>query len=201
MNVALPPLRMTRAQFFAWAEAQEARHEFDGSRPVAMTRRYRQPQPDHPERAAGAAPAAARHAMPRARPGCRHRHRRRSRPPPRRAGHLLPGARQRPSGTQPSRGVRGAQPRFRPHRPHRQVARIPRGALDPSLRAAGMVGRRAHCAGTRARRRAMDRDRPGRDRHAASSRDRRRNSGPGVLPGRRSADRQRNVFDLPRANR
>ena len=37
MNVALPPLRMTRAQFFAWAEAQDARHEFDGSRPVAMT--------------------------------------------------------------------------------------------------------------------------------------------------------------------
>ncbi len=29
---------MTRDQFFAWAEAQDARYEFDGSQPVAMTR-------------------------------------------------------------------------------------------------------------------------------------------------------------------
>ncbi len=28
---------MTREQFFAWAQAQDARHEFDGVRPVAMT--------------------------------------------------------------------------------------------------------------------------------------------------------------------
>src|SRR5580658_919548 len=28
---------MTRDQFFAWAEAQEARYEFDGFEPVAMT--------------------------------------------------------------------------------------------------------------------------------------------------------------------
>jgi len=36
MNV---PIRKswTQEQFFAWAEAQEARYEFDGSRPVAMT--------------------------------------------------------------------------------------------------------------------------------------------------------------------
>ncbi len=36
MNVALRK-PMTHEQFFAWAEAQEARHEFDGFQPVAMT--------------------------------------------------------------------------------------------------------------------------------------------------------------------
>ncbi len=37
MNVALRPHRMTRDQFFAWAEAREERYEFDGFQPVAMT--------------------------------------------------------------------------------------------------------------------------------------------------------------------
>lgn len=40
MNVALrnPNTRpMTREEFFLWAERQEKRHEFDGSRPIAMT--------------------------------------------------------------------------------------------------------------------------------------------------------------------
>ena len=37
MNVALRIPRMTRDQFFAWAEAQDARYEFDGCQPVAMT--------------------------------------------------------------------------------------------------------------------------------------------------------------------
>ncbi len=36
MNVALRK-PMTHEQFFAWAETQDARHEFDGVRPVAMT--------------------------------------------------------------------------------------------------------------------------------------------------------------------
>jgi len=36
MNVALRK-PMTREAFFAWAEAQDVRHEFDGSQPVAMT--------------------------------------------------------------------------------------------------------------------------------------------------------------------
>jgi Uma2 family endonuclease len=36
MNVALRK-PMTREAFFAWAEAQEGRYEFDGLRPVAMT--------------------------------------------------------------------------------------------------------------------------------------------------------------------
>lgn len=33
------PLRKswTQKQFFCWAEAQDERHEFDGSQPVAMT--------------------------------------------------------------------------------------------------------------------------------------------------------------------
>jgi Uma2 family endonuclease len=37
MNVALTKPAMTREQFFAWAQAQDARYEFDGVRPVAMT--------------------------------------------------------------------------------------------------------------------------------------------------------------------
>ncbi len=37
MNVAVRTPRMTRAEFFAWAQQQNARHEFDGFRPVAMT--------------------------------------------------------------------------------------------------------------------------------------------------------------------
>jgi Uma2 family endonuclease len=36
MNVALRK-PMTREAFFAWAEAQDVRHEFDGSQPVAMS--------------------------------------------------------------------------------------------------------------------------------------------------------------------
>lgn len=36
MNVALRQPRMTREQFFAWAEAQDRRYEFDGFQPVAM---------------------------------------------------------------------------------------------------------------------------------------------------------------------
>ena len=37
MNVALRQPLMTREQFFAWAQVQEGRFEFDGFRPVAMT--------------------------------------------------------------------------------------------------------------------------------------------------------------------
>jgi len=37
MNVALKKPAMTREQFFPWAQAQDARYEFDGIRPVAMT--------------------------------------------------------------------------------------------------------------------------------------------------------------------
>ena len=37
MSVTLRVPTMTRDQFFDWAEAQEARHEFDGFAPVAMT--------------------------------------------------------------------------------------------------------------------------------------------------------------------
>jgi Uma2 family endonuclease len=37
MNVALQKPRMTREQFFAWAQRQDARYEFDGFQPVAMT--------------------------------------------------------------------------------------------------------------------------------------------------------------------
>ncbi|MDA8249468.1 MAG: Uma2 family endonuclease [Rhodospirillales bacterium] len=37
MNIALHKPQMTRAQFFAWAEAQDTRYEFDGFQPVAMT--------------------------------------------------------------------------------------------------------------------------------------------------------------------
>ena len=37
MNVALRQPRMSRDEFFAWAEAQGARYEFDGFQPVAMT--------------------------------------------------------------------------------------------------------------------------------------------------------------------
>jgi Uma2 family endonuclease len=37
MNVALRKPRMTREQFFAWAEARDGRYEFDGFEPVAMT--------------------------------------------------------------------------------------------------------------------------------------------------------------------
>ena len=37
MTIALREPQMTRAQFFAWAEAQDARYEFDGVQPVAMT--------------------------------------------------------------------------------------------------------------------------------------------------------------------
>jgi Uma2 family endonuclease len=37
MNVALREPRMTREEFFAWAQAQAARYEFDGFEPVAMT--------------------------------------------------------------------------------------------------------------------------------------------------------------------
>jgi Uma2 family endonuclease len=36
MNVAIRK-PWTQEQFFSWAEAQEARHEFDGFQPVAMT--------------------------------------------------------------------------------------------------------------------------------------------------------------------
>ena len=37
MTIALREPQMTRAQFFAWAQAQDRRYEFDGFRPVAMT--------------------------------------------------------------------------------------------------------------------------------------------------------------------
>ena len=37
MNVALRKLRMTREQFFEWAQAQDEPYEFDGFQPVAMT--------------------------------------------------------------------------------------------------------------------------------------------------------------------
>jgi Uma2 family endonuclease len=37
MNVALSRPRMTREAFFDWAQAQDARYEFDGFQPVAMT--------------------------------------------------------------------------------------------------------------------------------------------------------------------
>jgi Uma2 family endonuclease len=37
MNIALREPRMSREEFFAWAEAQDARYEFDGFQPVAMT--------------------------------------------------------------------------------------------------------------------------------------------------------------------
>ena len=37
MNVALRPRRMTRDEFFVWAQTQPARYEFDGFQPVAMT--------------------------------------------------------------------------------------------------------------------------------------------------------------------
>ncbi|HSU05283.1 MAG TPA: Uma2 family endonuclease [Acetobacteraceae bacterium] len=37
MNIALRTPRMTREQFFAWAQVQDVRYEFDGFQPVAMT--------------------------------------------------------------------------------------------------------------------------------------------------------------------
>jgi len=37
MNIALRKPRMSREDFFVWAEAQNERYEFDGSAPVAMT--------------------------------------------------------------------------------------------------------------------------------------------------------------------
>jgi Uma2 family endonuclease len=37
MNIARRTPLMTREQFFDWAEAQDARYEFDGFQPVAMT--------------------------------------------------------------------------------------------------------------------------------------------------------------------
>jgi Uma2 family endonuclease len=37
MNIGLRKPRMTRDEFFAWAEAQDKRYEFDGFQPVAMT--------------------------------------------------------------------------------------------------------------------------------------------------------------------
>ncbi len=37
MNIALRKPRMSRDEFFVWAEAQDARYEFDGFQPVAMT--------------------------------------------------------------------------------------------------------------------------------------------------------------------
>jgi Uma2 family endonuclease len=36
MNIALRSARMTRAEFFDWADAREGRYEFDGFQPVAM---------------------------------------------------------------------------------------------------------------------------------------------------------------------
>jgi Uma2 family endonuclease len=36
MNIALRKPRMTRAEFFDWADAREGRYEFDGFQPVAM---------------------------------------------------------------------------------------------------------------------------------------------------------------------
>ncbi len=37
MNIVLRKPRMTREQFFDWAQAQDVRYEFDGFEPVAMT--------------------------------------------------------------------------------------------------------------------------------------------------------------------
>lgn len=37
MNIALRQKLMTREQFFQWAQARDARYEFDGFQPVAMT--------------------------------------------------------------------------------------------------------------------------------------------------------------------
>jgi Uma2 family endonuclease len=37
MNTALRKPRMTREEFFAWAQARDTRYEFDGFEPVAMT--------------------------------------------------------------------------------------------------------------------------------------------------------------------
>ena len=37
MNIALRNPRMTQAEFFAWAQTQDTRYEFDGFQPVAMT--------------------------------------------------------------------------------------------------------------------------------------------------------------------
>lgn len=37
MNIALRKPRMTREEFFDWAQARDARYEFDGFEPVAMT--------------------------------------------------------------------------------------------------------------------------------------------------------------------
>jgi Uma2 family endonuclease len=37
MEVAVRKPRMTRDEFFPWAQAQDARYEFDGFEPVAMT--------------------------------------------------------------------------------------------------------------------------------------------------------------------
>ncbi len=37
MNVAIRKARMTRETFFDWAQTQDARYEFDGFQPVAMT--------------------------------------------------------------------------------------------------------------------------------------------------------------------
>ncbi len=37
MNVALRVRSMTRDEFFAWAQAEGGRHEFDGTQPVQMT--------------------------------------------------------------------------------------------------------------------------------------------------------------------
>ncbi len=37
VNVALSKPRMTREEFFAWAQTQDTRYEFDGLQPVAMT--------------------------------------------------------------------------------------------------------------------------------------------------------------------
>ena len=39
MNIALRKPRMTRDQFFDWAQTQDTRYEFDGFQPVAMTGR------------------------------------------------------------------------------------------------------------------------------------------------------------------
>lgn len=37
MNIALRKPRMTREEFFDWAEAQDTRYEFDGFQPLALT--------------------------------------------------------------------------------------------------------------------------------------------------------------------
>lgn len=37
MNIALRQRRMSREEFFPWAEVQDVRYEFDGFQPVAMT--------------------------------------------------------------------------------------------------------------------------------------------------------------------